>query len=97
MIQEKLRAGYVRTYTVEETIELIKANDGKIQILSLDSDLGVGFTEGRKVMDWIEEKAFANEIKYIPTIIIHSQNNVSVANMKMARYNAYKFWSKIKK
>lgn len=86
--------GYVRTYTVEETIELIRQNDGQIEVISLDNDLGTGFLEGREVAKWIEEQAFHGNIKMIPEIIIHSGNNVAQDEMKTARKNAYKFWNK---
>lgn len=84
--------GYVRTYTVEETIALIVENNGSILILSLDNDLGEGLKEGKEVMKWIEEKAFLNEIKPIPILLIHSQNNVAVSEMIIARDNAFKYW-----
>lgn len=85
--------GYVGTYTVEETIALIKANDGNIYRLSLDNDLGSGLLEGREVLRWIEEQAFNNSLKPIPHIIIHSQNSVAVEDMMKARYNAWKYWN----
>lgn len=84
--------GYVRTYTVEQTIELIENFNGNIEKLSLDNDLGIGFKEGREVMKWIEEKAFNNELLPIPHIIIHSGNPVAQDEMMTARYNAWKYW-----
>lgn len=84
--------GYTRTFTVEQTIELIKANNGKIEAVSLDNDLGVGFQEGREVMKWIEEQAYHNTLLPIPHLIIHSGNNVAQDFMMMARANAWKYW-----
>jgi hypothetical protein len=84
--------GYYRTYSVEETIELIKSNNGKIYCLSLDNDLGVGIREGREVLNWIEEQAFNNTLLPIPFIIIHSQNSSAVDYMMKARFNAWKYW-----
>ena len=85
--------GYIRTYTVEETIELIKANNGKIEILSLDNDLGIGLEEGREVMKWVEEQAYHNTLLPIPRLVIHSGNNVAQDFMMMARKNAWKYWT----
>lgn len=84
--------GYERTFTVEQTIELIKANDGNVEVVSLDNDLGTGFREGYEVMKWIEEQAFYNTLQPIPHLFIHSGNSVAVDNMMMARTNAWKYW-----
>ena len=46
--------GWVRTYTVEKTIEALKT--GTVTHLSLDNDLGEGLKEGHKVLEWLEEK-----------------------------------------
>lgn len=86
--------GYVRTYTAEETIEMIKRHDGNIRCVSLDNDLGIGYTEGREVMKWIEEQAHEGTIKPIFQLIIHSANPVAQDEMKAARLNAYRFWEK---
>jgi len=86
--------GYIRTYSVDETITLIKKNNGKVETVSLDNDLGTGFSEGREVMKWIEEQAFHNTLLPIPHLIIHSGNNVAVDEMMMARFNAWKFWKR---
>lgn len=83
---------YVRTYSVEETIELIKNNNGNIEILSLDNDLGSGCEEGRKVLDWIEQQAFENTLLPIPHIIIHTANPVAEDMMMRVRFNAWKHW-----
>lgn len=85
--------GYERTYTVEGTITLIRANDGNIQRLSLDNDLGSGLREGREVLEWIEKQAFENTLKPIPHIIIHTANTVAKDQMMQARYNAWKYWT----
>lgn len=84
--------GYTRTYTVEETIALIKANDGHIYRLSLDNDLGAGYKEGREVLNWIEEQAFNNTLQPIPHIIIHTGNTVAQDQMMQSRHNAWKYW-----
>lgn len=85
-------AGYRRTFFVEETIELIKANDGNVKIVSLDNDLGVGYEEGKKVMQWIEEQAFKNTLQPIPHLYIHTDNPSARDEMMQARYNAWKYW-----
>lgn len=84
--------GFIRTYTVEETIDLIKKHNGDIEMVSLDNDLGTGYLEGREVMKWIEESAFHNTLLPISNLIIHSGNNVAVDEMMTARANAWKFW-----
>lgn len=85
--------GYIRTYTVEETIALIQTNNGDVETVSLDNDLGTGLKEGREVMKWIEEQAYHNTLLPIPHLIIHSGNPVAQDEMMTARYNAWKFWT----
>lgn len=86
--------GFIRTYLVEETIELIKRNNGYIEAVSLDNDLGMGLQEGRKVLEWIEKEAFHNTLLPIPEIIIHTANPVARDQMMKSRYNAWKYWEK---
>lgn len=83
----------IRTYTVEETIKAILANDGNIYCISLDNDLGVGYKEGREVLKWIEEQAYEKKIKPIDHIFIHTGNPVAQNEMMMARFNTYKYWA----
>ena len=66
---------FIRTFTVEETIELLKKHNGNIGILSLDNDLGDNLAEGRKVIDWIDEQVHVNPEYVLPDIIeVHSAN-----------------------
>ena len=64
--------GWDRTYTVEETIELLKTRT--VSHLSLDNDLGIGLKEGYIVMDWLEEMSYFDNTFPIPEINIHSSN-----------------------
>lgn len=53
----KTPAGYIRTYTVLETIEMLKKYNGRVEILSLDHDLGAcdECTGGRTAEEWLAE------------------------------------------
>lgn len=74
--------GFKRTYTVEQTIQSLKTD--KIDILSLDNDLGEGELEGYKVLDFIEYEVYNGNHKILPNkIIIHSAN--PVARQRMAQ------------
>jgi hypothetical protein len=67
----KTPIGWVRTYTAEETIELLGNNN--VHEISLDHDLGEDRLEGYKVLTWIEEQVYSNF--YTPPIIhIHTDN-----------------------
>jgi hypothetical protein len=56
--ERQTKVGFdIRTYTAEETIELIK-KDSDIEFVSLDNDLGLGRMEGYKVADYLEELYF---------------------------------------
>lgn len=71
----------IRTYTVEETIKKIKENEGNIEFLSLDNDLGEGLLEGYKVLDWLEEKYFVDNFILPRYILVHSANSSAVIRM----------------
>lgn len=86
-------ATYTRTYTVKETIDLILANNGNIEILSLDNDLGEGIEEGYKVLDYIEEHV--ELIAPIPHISIHSANPVARKRMEIVRERIQKKWKSL--
>jgi hypothetical protein len=64
--------GWVRTTTVEETIELLKTDE--VDEISLDNDLGLGFLEGYKVMDWMERELAENGRMPPTKIHIHTGN-----------------------
>lgn len=77
--------GWDRTYTVEETIELLKTR--KVLELSLDNDLGEGLKEGYHVLDWLEEAVYNDKTFPIPDIAVHSSNASRVEYMRRAIYN----------
>jgi hypothetical protein len=80
--ERKTPEEWQRTYTVEETIECLKTR--KVTFLSLDNDLGEGFQEGYKVLDWLEETVY-NDVSFpIPVVTIHSANASRVQYMKRA-------------
>ena len=72
--------GWVRTYTVNETIDLLKS--GEVTDLSLDNDLGEGIAEGYKVLDWLEEEVVTKGFKPPANISAHSQNAVRRVYMR---------------
>ncbi len=78
----KTPPGWIRTYTVEETIEVLESR--WVTHLSLDNDLGEGMTEGYKVLDWLEEEVYNDKTFPIPLIRIHSSNASRVEYMKLA-------------
>ena len=73
--------GWIRTYTSDETINLLKT--GRVTDLSLDHDLGYLNDEdtGYKVVLWLEEQVFING--FIPpiNITVHSDNSSAVQKM----------------
>lgn len=64
--------GWYRTYTVEQTLELLKTKS--VQALSLDNDLGNGLKEGYVVVDKLEEWVYFDSTFPIPEIVVHSSN-----------------------
>lgn len=78
--------GWVRTFTVDETIALLAT--GTVKEVSLDNDLGSGFAEGYKAMDWLEEQILNNHEFIAPdSIRIHTQDTVAKKKMKQACQN----------
>lgn len=81
-------SGWHRTYTVEQTIELLENVEERVEVISLDNDLGYQLTEGYKVARWIEEKAHEAQynpaffLKYIPKkVIVHTANSRAASEM----------------
>lgn len=72
----------IRTYTYEETIEVLTKMEGYIGILSLDNDLGEGLREGNEVMDWIEEQYYTRNYKLPDKIMVHSMNPIAKDKME---------------
>lgn len=66
--------GWVRTYSVNETIDLLKGR--KVTHLSVDNDLGSldHKTEGFNVLNFLEQQVFEDPTFPIPIITIHSSN-----------------------
>ena len=72
--------GFVRTYTVGQTCDLLRENAGNVETLSLDNDLGIdGWEEeGRFVIYWLAEREALEGKNYWPkSICIHSANPVA--------------------
>jgi hypothetical protein len=72
--------GWHRTYTVEETIQVLETR--QVTDLSLDNDLGEGRLEGFKVLDWLEEAVYNDHEFPMPFVTIHSSNSARVEHMK---------------
>lgn len=85
--------GWVRTYTVEETIELLKS--GEVTDLSLDNDLGEGVEEGYKVLDWLEEEVVMKSFKPPENISAHSQNAVRRVYMRDLIKRIYQLYDRL--
>lgn len=81
--------GWVRTYSVPETIELLKK--GGVTHLSLDNDLGEGQLEGRHVAGWIEFQTKDDPTFEPPDIQVHSANPVAASWMKAAIANIIRY------
>jgi hypothetical protein len=79
--------GWVRAYTPEEVIALLRT--GRVEELSLDFDLGFRGEEewrtGEVVLKWIEERVFRGEADFeLPEITIHSSNPVGRQRLRRA-------------
>lgn len=82
--------GWVRTFTVEQTIDLVATYE--VTHVSLDHDLGdadLARSEGRSevtgydVLTWIEEQVVCNKFKP-PHMQVHSDNGPGIERMRRA-------------
>lgn len=81
--------GWVRTYTPEETIALLKT--GQVKQLSLDHDLGTGqHGNGYDVLLWLEWEVAVNGFQP-PKIYIHTANPSAAQKMKAAAKSILNF------
>jgi hypothetical protein len=79
--------GWVRTYTPEEVVALLRG--GEVEELSLDHDLGLGRggreRTGLEVLLWLGgEVAAGRWAGRLPGIAVHSRNPVGRARMEKA-------------
>jgi len=73
--------------TVEDAIKYI--NQNAVEFISLDNDLGVGYTEGYKVADYIEHAYICGDIEFVD-FMPHTNNPGAARRMWQARENVYK-------
>ena len=86
-------AGWKRTYTVEETIDLLKS--GRVNVLSLDNDLGEDAQEGYKVLDWMEEEIITKGFRPPEYIKVHSANPVRGIYMRDLIKRIYQLYERL--
>lgn len=74
--------GWVRTYDIEETKNLLATR--LVTHLSLDNDLGSldHTTEGYNVLNWLEEMVFEDHTFPIPEMQVHSSNASRAQSMR---------------
>jgi hypothetical protein len=85
--------GFVRTHDPAQTIDLLKNH--KVEILSLDHDLGLIDQDGKEitgydVLLWIEEQVFCNDFVPPDKIVVHSDNASAVQKMNKAIGSIYR-------
>jgi hypothetical protein len=87
--------GYKLCRTAEEVISLleqhIKMDNTLVDTIDLDNDLGSGYTEGRKVAQWVEEQASAGKLKRLDCYA-HTDNPSAYREMIQCFRNADKYW-----
>ncbi len=85
--------GFIRTYSVVDTTNLLINHAGEVDELSLDNDLGEGVPEGRVVCIWLAERQYGYGINNLwpKKISIHSANPVARQYMRdtLLHYGPY--------
>ena len=79
--------GYSGVRTVEQVIELIDLCYNKIEEISFDHDLGTGYTQGIKAVEYIEKLWFSGQIDSLPVLKVHSMNPVAARRMRLIIQN----------
>lgn len=88
-------AGFdIHVRTAEAAIELLKTGD--VSYISLDNDLGEGYTEGREVAKFLERAAFEETLGKVE-FDSHSSNPVAADEIAAAQRKAYQFWDENEK
>lgn len=82
--ERKTPKGWIRTYGVKETIDLLKTN--KVKEISLDHDLGKENENGYDVLLWIEEELYFKRLNPLK-IHIHTANLSARKKMELAVKN----------
>lgn len=81
--------GFIRTYTVEETISLLRQYKGMIGVVSLDNDLGEDLQEGYKVAEWLEENVMVNKYPLPERVVVHSMNPIACKRIQTIIHRLY--------
>lgn len=74
--------GWVLAKTSQEAIEIL--GSGRVEVLSLDHDLGDGNGTGYEVVNWLEEQVYFGRLRAPKEIYIHSANPVGCGRMRQA-------------
>ena len=64
---------WVTVVTAKQAIR--KLEEGNVEVIDLDHDLGLKDETGYDVLKWIEEKTFTDAKYEPPTILIHTSNS----------------------
>ena len=87
--------GWILIRSGESLMAILRAQEGKIDALSLDHDLGEGKKSGYEVLKWMEAQVFLYGYRPPKEILIHSDNPVGRKNMKAAIESIYKYAKKL--
>lgn len=85
---------WVVVRTAEECMRILQTE--KVELCSLDHDLGENVPTGYDVLAWFEECIYSGYPFHIPRFIVHSANPVGRERMEMAiesieRFDKYYF------
>ena len=85
---------WVLLRTGESAIAFLSTQEGEIDILSLDHDLGEGKKTGYDVLKWIEAQVFLHNYMPPKEILIHTDNPAGRKNMELAIGSIYNISSR---
>ena len=85
--------GWVWVKSAREMIAALLDNNGDIEIVSLDHDLGESKEDGTWLTYWIEQEAYNGTLEPFEWLI-HSANPVGTKRMAITMKNAERYWYK---
>lgn len=90
--------GWILFKTAPEMIKFLQNNKNRVQEISLDHDLGIGYGcgTGYDILTWIELQVNIDDNFVLPKINFHTNNPVAYRRMQGILISIYRFYNQKK-
>ena len=79
--------GYTGVSTLDEFTNLVKANNGNIEIISLDYEHG-----GKEALEWLDGNAQYNTLLPVPYVFCHHVDLANTLEMTKIKHLIWRHW-----